>query len=85
MEDPTWASRLKVSCLLQPSFHRSVVFAQGDSFPLLSSSVSRLPYDNLALAVLYNDEDYGSSIMEIVKNRLIDEILGLPKIDWNER
>ncbi|KAG5636733.1 hypothetical protein H0H81_007062 [Sphagnurus paluster] len=47
--------------------------------------VSRLPFDGLGVAVLTNDQDYGNYMHNIIKFRLIDEALGLEKIDWNAR
>lgn len=50
-----------------------------------NTQITRLPFDNLGVAVLTNDHTYGGSIMEIIKYRLLDEALGLKKIDWNNR
>ncbi|ESK85501.1 beta-lactamase class penicillin binding protein [Moniliophthora roreri MCA 2997] len=47
------------------------------------TTVSRLPFDNLGVAVLTNDEDVGPSIRAIIKYRIIDEALGLEPYDWN--
>ncbi|GLB40046.1 putative beta-lactamase [Lyophyllum shimeji] len=53
--------------------------------PGFSSLVTRLPFDNLGLAILCNDNEYGGAIMSIIRYRLIDEALGLDKIDWEGR
>ncbi|KAF9463776.1 beta-lactamase/transpeptidase-like protein [Collybia nuda] len=50
-----------------------------------NTQITCLPSDNLGIAVLSNDHTYGSSIMEIIKYRLLDESLGLTGIDWNSR
>jgi len=49
------------------------------------TAISRFINDNLGIVVLSNDEDFGSAIIETVKWRLADEILGLKKIDWHKR
>ncbi|KAG5643819.1 hypothetical protein DXG03_009596 [Asterophora parasitica] len=50
-----------------------------------SSVISRFPSDDLGIAVISNDFDYGGIIAQIVNYRLMDEGLGLEKIDWNGR
>ncbi|KAJ8082743.1 hypothetical protein PM082_008599 [Marasmius tenuissimus] len=45
----------------------------------------RLPDSKLGVAVFTNDDDQGSSIMEVIKYRIIDAALGLPAIDWDTR
>ncbi|KIK66161.1 hypothetical protein GYMLUDRAFT_55999 [Collybiopsis luxurians FD-317 M1] len=57
---------------------------RGDN-PGFTAVVSRFPNDNLGIAVLSNDGDMGSYIMEIIKYHLVDTILGLETIDWNTR
>ncbi|KAI3621302.1 beta-lactamase class penicillin binding protein [Moniliophthora roreri] len=47
------------------------------------SIVARLPFDNIGVAVLTNDDDIGPIIREIIKYRLIDEALGLEPYDWD--
>ncbi|ESK80791.1 penicillin-binding protein, partial [Moniliophthora roreri MCA 2997] len=44
---------------------------------------ARLPFDNIGVAVLTNDDDIGPIIREIIKYRLIDEALGLEPYDWD--
>ncbi|TRM62338.1 beta-lactamase/transpeptidase-like protein [Schizophyllum amplum] len=53
--------------------------------PGFQTSITRLPWDNIGVAVLTNDDYYGFDIHELVKYYLIDEALGLEKIDWNTR
>ena len=48
------------------------------------TSISRYPNDNLAIAVLSND-DNANWLIEAVKWRITDEILGLNEIDWDSR
>lgn len=49
------------------------------------SQVSYLPDDMLGIAVVSNDDAVGSQLQSIVKWHIIDKILGLQAIDWNER
>lgn len=49
------------------------------------SQVTRLPVDNVGVAVLTNDGDNGYFYKDIIKYRLIEEALGLESIDWNAR
>lgn len=37
------------------------------------------------MAVLTNDNDAGIFYKEVIKYRLIEEALGLEKVDWNGR
>jgi hypothetical protein len=46
--------------------------------------VTRFPNDNLGIITLSNDEN-GNFLLEAVKFRIADEILGLKKLDWNDR
>lgn len=46
--------------------------------------MARFPNDNLGIIVLSNDAN-GDIIMESVKWRIAEEILGLREIDWNAR
>ncbi|KAF8626617.1 hypothetical protein AX15_004784 [Amanita polypyramis BW_CC] len=52
--------------------------------PGFQSLVSRYPNDNLAIAFLSND-DNANWLIEAVKWRITDEILGLNEIDWDSR
>ncbi|KAK7054310.1 hypothetical protein VNI00_003503 [Paramarasmius palmivorus] len=47
------------------------------------SRVARLPFDNIGVAVLTNDDDLGPIFNDIIKYRLIDEALGLEPFDWD--
>ncbi|RDB30019.1 hypothetical protein Hypma_013824 [Hypsizygus marmoreus] len=61
------------------------ILERGGSIPGFNTQVARLPFDNLGVAVLTNDNDYGSFIIQVIKGRLLDEALGLDKIDWHSR
>ncbi|KAF9463773.1 beta-lactamase/transpeptidase-like protein [Collybia nuda] len=49
------------------------------------SQVTRLPMDNVGVAVLTNDDDTGSIFREIIKYYVIEVALGLKHVDWNSR
>ncbi|KAG7088848.1 hypothetical protein E1B28_012802 [Marasmius oreades] len=48
------------------------------------SQLSRLPFDNVGVAVLTNDDDTGAIFNEIIKFRLIDGALGLEPYNWTD-
>ncbi|KAG6819427.1 hypothetical protein H0H93_011954, partial [Arthromyces matolae] len=60
-------------------------FEHDGSVPGFNSEVTRLPFDNIGVAVLTNDNDYGSFISIVVKYYLLDIALGLEPVDWNSR
>ncbi|KAJ6588140.1 beta-lactamase/transpeptidase-like protein [Mycena capillaripes] len=49
------------------------------------SQITRIPNQNFGVAVLSNDEPFGTEIIEAIKFRIIDEILNLEAIDWSAR
>ncbi|KAF7303230.1 Beta-lactamase class penicillin binding protein [Mycena kentingensis (nom. inval.)] len=49
------------------------------------TQITRVPSQMLGVAVLSNDNEYGSQLMEAVKFRIIDEALGLEPVDWAGR
>ncbi|KAF8193266.1 beta-lactamase/transpeptidase-like protein [Mycena galopus ATCC 62051] len=49
------------------------------------SQITRFPSENFGIAVMSNDDDLGSVIMESVKYRIIDEVFELEVIDWTTR
>ncbi|KAJ7624937.1 beta-lactamase/transpeptidase-like protein [Roridomyces roridus] len=58
----------------------------GGSTPGFKSQIARFPSENFGVAVLTNDEDLGTSIMESIKYRIVDEVLSLhPHINWTAR
>ncbi|KAJ7153859.1 hypothetical protein C8R43DRAFT_885278 [Mycena crocata] len=54
------------------------------SNPGFKTIISRLPHDNIGVVVLSND-DNGVRVMEPVKFRIINELLGLEPVDWAGR
>ncbi|KAL0960872.1 hypothetical protein HGRIS_005887 [Hohenbuehelia grisea] len=48
-----------------------------------NSYVARLPADTIGVAVLTNDEQFGSMFADVIKYRIIDQALALPPLDVN--
>ncbi|KAK1235670.1 hypothetical protein PQX77_001090 [Marasmius sp. AFHP31] len=46
------------------------------------SRIARLPFENIGVALLMNDEDIGGDLNLIIQYRLLDEALGLEPFDW---
>ncbi|KAJ7487901.1 beta-lactamase/transpeptidase-like protein [Mycena latifolia] len=57
----------------------------GGSTPGFKSQITRFPTENLGIAVLSNEEELGSSLMEAVKYRIADAVFQLEAIDWTAR
>lgn len=65
------------------TYRGHVIIEHGGDVPGFHSQVSRLPYDNLGVAVLTNDHEFGAQLKEIIKFGILDALLGLPPIDLN--
>jgi hypothetical protein len=39
----------------------------------------------VGVAVFSNEENYGTQVLNVVLWKIIDHVLGLEPIDWNER
>ncbi|KIK51282.1 hypothetical protein GYMLUDRAFT_208774 [Collybiopsis luxurians FD-317 M1] len=61
------------------------IIEHGGSNPGFQTQVTRLPHDNLGIIILSNDEEFGTTIYQIVIRRLLDHVLNLPPIDWKAR
>ncbi|KAJ7766324.1 hypothetical protein DFH07DRAFT_1013571 [Mycena maculata] len=46
---------------------------------------TRIPTQDLGVAVLSNDQSFGTQIMEAIKFRILDEALKLQVVDWSGR
>ena len=66
------------------SYQGHDITEHGGSNPGYRTQVARFPNDNLGIITLSNDEN-GNSLLEAVKFRIADEILGLKQLDWNDR
>ncbi|KAE9390134.1 beta-lactamase/transpeptidase-like protein [Gymnopus androsaceus JB14] len=49
------------------------------------TQITRFPFDNFGVAVLSNDNSYGTLFMRVIKWRIVDQVLGLEPVDWNSR
>ncbi|KAG6826577.1 hypothetical protein H0H92_015277, partial [Tricholoma furcatifolium] len=70
---------------IQSTYRGHVVVEHDGSVTGFTSLITRLPADNIGIAVLTNDQDYGSWWMRSIRYRLIDEALGLQYVDWDSR
>ncbi|KAJ7153963.1 beta-lactamase/transpeptidase-like protein [Mycena crocata] len=66
------------------SYRGHEIIEHGGSNPGFKTQVARFPNDNLGVIALSNDES-GTHIMESVKWRIVDHVLGLEPIDWTRR
>ncbi|KAK7018013.1 hypothetical protein VNI00_018439 [Paramarasmius palmivorus] len=71
--------------LSRASYRGNDVIEHNGGLPGYFTRITRLPNSKLGVAVLTNDDNYGDFIMEIIKWRIIDEVLGLEPIDWDLR
>ncbi|KAJ7130378.1 beta-lactamase/transpeptidase-like protein [Mycena epipterygia] len=66
------------------SYRGHEIVEHGGSNPGFKTIVSRLPHENIGIVVLSND-DNGVRVMEPVKFKIIDTLLGLEPVDWAQR
>lgn len=71
--------------LMMGSYQGHNTIGHDGSNPGFKSVVSRWPDDGLAIAVLSNDEEYGSTIIDIVEKKLAEVILDLKEVNWTKR
>ncbi|KDR69231.1 hypothetical protein GALMADRAFT_256069 [Galerina marginata CBS 339.88] len=67
------------------SYQGHDMIEHGGSNPGYKTQVARFPADNLGIITLSNEESGGRLIIESVKLRIAEEILGLKELDWNDR
>jgi hypothetical protein len=60
------------------------IIEHGGNNPGFKSQVARFPNDNLGIIVFSNDAN-GGILLESVKWKIAEEVLGLREIDWNAR
>ncbi|KAI3614262.1 beta-lactamase [Moniliophthora roreri] len=69
---------------LRTSTYRGHIIVEHDGYVHgANSDMARLPFENIGVAVMSNDDDIGGNLVDIIKYRLIDEALGLEPFDWN--
>lgn len=56
----------------------------GGHNPGYHTQVARFPHDNLGIIVLSNDE-HAYRLIDVVRWKIVDDILGLEDIDWEDR
>ncbi|KIM36480.1 hypothetical protein M413DRAFT_449178 [Hebeloma cylindrosporum] len=66
------------------SYQGHDIIEHGGNNPGYKTQVARFPDDNLGIITLSNDAN-GGFLLEAVKFRIADEILGLELLDWNDR
>ncbi|KAF9555829.1 beta-lactamase/transpeptidase-like protein [Agrocybe pediades] len=66
------------------SYQGHDLIEHGGNNPGYRTQVARFPKDNLGIISLSNDAN-GGFLMEAVKFRIADELLGLKELDWNDR
>lgn len=66
------------------TYRGSSVLEHDGSVPGFVSTISRLPDVGVGLAIMSNDYLYGGEITAIVKNRILDTILGLETSDISD-
>jgi hypothetical protein len=67
------------------SYRGHRVIEHGGSLPGQRSTIIRAPDDGFGIAVTVNDDDFGTQFAEVVRNTVMDQLLGLKGIDWEER
>lgn len=61
------------------------VIEHGGAVPGQMSQVMRLPGSGLGIAVMVNDNEFGTGFYQVVQRRIVDRLLGLEPIDWAAR
>ncbi|KAK4687896.1 hypothetical protein P7C73_g2232, partial [Tremellales sp. Uapishka_1] len=67
------------------AYRSTPIVHHGGSLPGQKSQVTRVPSLGFAFATMVNDDEYGSLFHEIIEYRLLDHLLGLEPIDWEQR
>ncbi|KAJ7586977.1 beta-lactamase/transpeptidase-like protein [Mycena floridula] len=67
------------------SYRGHDMIQHGGDVPGFHSQVTRFPFDNVGLAVFSNDDQHGPLLVDIIKNRISDKLLGLEPVNWNQR
>ncbi|KAF7338796.1 Beta-lactamase class penicillin binding protein [Mycena sanguinolenta] len=70
---------------IQSTYRGHVMIEHGGDWLGFHSQITRFPNDNFGIAVLTNDDTFGSVMKEVVKFRVIDAVFGLDPVDWNTR
>ncbi|PPR01447.1 hypothetical protein CVT26_015080 [Gymnopilus dilepis] len=84
-EYPEWSPKVYGAGQWRYAYQGHDIIEHGGSNPGYKTQVSRFPNDNLGIITLSNDEIGGRFIIEAIKFRIADELLGLKELDWNDR
>jgi hypothetical protein len=57
----------------------------GGDVPGQESLMVRLPDDGVGIFIATNDNEYGSQLAKVFQSVILDEMLGLERIDWEDR
>ncbi len=49
------------------------------------SQVIRVPGKGIGIAIIVNDDKFGTALTAVIKWRILDVMLGLEPVDWEER
>ncbi|KAJ6627613.1 beta-lactamase/transpeptidase-like protein [Mycena sp. CBHHK59/15] len=63
---------------VQSSYRGHVMIEHGGDVEGFPSQITRFPNDGLGVAVLTNDDAFGTLFKEVIKYRIVDEVFGLP-------
>ncbi|KAF9265205.1 beta-lactamase/transpeptidase-like protein [Marasmius fiardii PR-910] len=66
------------------TYRGHVIIEHGGDVTGAHSQLARLPFDNVGVAVLTNDDDTGPIFNNIIKYRLLDGALGLEPYNWTD-
>ncbi|KAJ9118537.1 hypothetical protein QFC22_003756 [Naganishia vaughanmartiniae] len=61
------------------------VIDHGGADPGMMSQVMRMPTEGLGVAVMVNDDAFGTMFTDAVRWRIVDHLLGLKPVDWRTR
>jgi hypothetical protein len=67
------------------SYRGHLVIEHGGSLAGQRSTILRAPNDGYGIAVTVNDDDFGTQFSEFATKTILDDLLGLEPIDWEER
>ncbi|KAK7050046.1 hypothetical protein VNI00_005478 [Paramarasmius palmivorus] len=70
---------------MRSSYRGNDIIEHTGSVPGYQTHITRLPNSKFGIAVFANDGDYGMQFAEVIKWRIVDQVLGPDPVDWNSR
>lgn len=64
------------------SYRGHYIIEHGGAVPGQMSQVMRIPGAGIGLAIMVNDNEFGTEFYQVVQRRILDHIFGLEPIDW---